>query len=60
MKLKKEEKIASHQKLESRQIAKDVLKPLKEDTFKQLNDRGMMNTEKSMKFREELTPWLFE
>lgn len=45
MKLKKEEKINAHQKLESRQIAKDVLKPLKTDTINQLNERGMMNTQ---------------
>ena len=59
MKIKKEEKIISHQKLESRQIAKDVLKPLKEDSIKLLHDRGMMNNAKTISFNEDLAPWLY-
>jgi len=58
--LKKKEKIAAHEKLESRQIAKEVLKPLKIDTINQLNDRGMMNTGRGIMLHEEIAPWLLE
>jgi CRISPR/Cas system CSM-associated protein Csm3 (group 7 of RAMP superfamily) len=36
-KLKKADRVNAHQKFESRQIAKTVLEPLKEDTIHQLN-----------------------
>ena len=60
MKLKKQEMIDAHQKLTSWGIAKDVLKPIKDDTVNLLNKQGVMHGEKEHNLVSVIHPWLID